>query len=114
MTDGEFTSNIPNASSNNVEDDLAEIRENFEYQERSFFLLAQLMRNGYYVEFSYTGDKLTGITVKDSTDATKGTAVLTYTGDELTEEAWTINGKTLTYTYIYSSGKMNKIELNIT
>jgi hypothetical protein len=112
-TDGEFTNTIPNTS-NNVEDDVAEERENFEYVERSLFILNQFMKDGYYAELAYTGDKLTSVTVKDSGGVTKGSATLTYSGDELQTEVWSINGKTLTYTYTWSSGKLIKTELAVT
>ncbi|MEJ2695584.1 MAG: hypothetical protein P8013_02950 [Candidatus Sulfobium sp.] len=114
-TDGAFTPTSPNYGTENAQNAFDEIKENFEWIQRHFLMDQRFTGlDGYYADYTYTGDELTGITVKDSFDVTQGVCTLTYSGGYLSTEVWAINGKTLTYTYTYSAGKLTRVTLAIT
>ncbi len=112
-TDGAYTLGIP-VSTNKVEDDLPEIEENFQWLKRLFFMLGVHILDDYESNFTYTGSDLTGITVKDGGGTTKATCTLSYSSGKLSTEVWSVDGKTLTYTYTYSGDNLTKVSLNVT
>jgi len=108
-----FDKTVPTAG-NNWQTDMTAMRSNAEWTERALLMLGYFMITGHEINYTYTGDKITAISVKDISLVEVASATLAYTGDELTTEAWVINGKTLTYTYTWSSGKITKVKLAVT
>jgi hypothetical protein len=108
-TDGKYTVGIPIVS-NLVQDDLPEIEENFAYIRRQFLLSCIIPIHNATVSYTYTGDKLTSLTFGGTIE---GSASFTYTEDNLTNEAWTVYGKTITITHTYSAGKLVSSSISI-
>jgi len=112
--DGAYTKTSPDYPTENTADAFGEIKENFAYIERAFFIEEILMLDGYYIDYTYTDGNITAMTVKDSGATTKGSAVVTYSDGNISAVAWTIDSKILTYTYTYSSGNISRVTLEIT
>lgn len=113
-TDGAYTKTSPTYPTQDASDAFDEIKENFEFLERAFFIEEILMLNGYYIDYTYTSGNITAMTVKNSSGVSQGTAAITYSGSNISTVAWTINSKTLTYTYTYSGGNITRVTLAIT
>lgn len=60
--------------------------------------------------YSYTGDLLTGISLSGGVT---GTATFSYTGDKLTQEVWSVYGKTVTITHQYTGDKLTQTVVSI-
>ncbi len=113
-----YDKSVP-ASSNDWDDDLTAMSENFTWLRR-FFLSGFIPIDGVSIEYGYGStytDRVESVTVKDSGASTIASGTLTYDAtntDQVNSESWSIDGKNYAIAYTWSGGKLTKTEITIT
>jgi len=108
-----YDKTVPSAS-NNWEDDLTAMAENFTWLRRHF-LNGVIPIDGSYIEYTYDTDgNVSGAKVYDSAATELASVTYTYdTSGQLTDEDWSVDGKTYNLDYTWSSGNVTKVTIAI-
>jgi hypothetical protein len=110
-TDGKYTVTSPTYPGGNAQNEFDEIKENFEFIRRQWMQTGIIPIDGTTISYTYTGETLTGITFGGQLT---GSASFTYSGDNLTQEVWSLYGKTITLTHSYSGSQISSTSISIT